>query len=362
VRNGGVDFERCLRGLRDSSCRDFELIVIDDGSTDGSGARAAAHGARVLRHELPRGPAASRNEGVALAQSDRLFFIDADVVVHGDTVEKVIRRFEDEPGLAAFFGSYDDRPAAPGIVSQFRNLLHHYVHQQGAFVAESRPAHTFWTGCGAIRRGAFSAVGGFDPRLYRRPAIEDIELGYRLTRSGHRVALVRDLQVSHLKKWTLRSMVYTDVFQRGVPWMLLLLRSKTRETDLNVSPAQRLSVVAIGLACAAVVGAIVAPQTVALAVAALAGIAILNGRFYRFLAARRGLGFATASFWLHLVYFFCCGISVPIALVLRLDQRIRRRGRLERRRGERVDRPGEARPAWPWRRGGRRRLPSELER
>jgi GT2 family glycosyltransferase len=361
VRNGRNDFERCLRGLRDSSRRDFELIVIDDGSTDGSGKLAEAHGARVVRHEVPRGPAASRNEGVELARSERIFFVDADVVVHGDAVAKVIERFEAEPDLAAFFGSYDDRPVARGVVSQFRNLLHHYVHQQGEFVAEARPAHTFWTGCGAIRRGAFLAVGGFDPRLYRRPAIEDIELGYRLTRSGHRVALVQDLQASHLKRWTLRSMVYTDVFQRGVPWMLLLLRSKTRETDLNVSVAQRLSVAATGLACAGVLGAIAAPGSLVLAAVGLAAVFVLNARFYGFLTAKRGVGFAIASFWLHLVYFLCCGVSVPIALAMRLGQRVGRRAVRERRRGERADRPSRARPKRLGRGVARRRLPSDLE-
>ena len=59
VRNGGRDFERCLRGLRASSWTDFELVVVDDGSTDGSAALAAAFGATVVRHEAPLGPAAA---------------------------------------------------------------------------------------------------------------------------------------------------------------------------------------------------------------------------------------------------------------------------------------------------------------
>ena len=112
-------------------------------------------------------------------------------------------RFEADPGLAGLFGSYDDEPAAPGLVSRFRNLLHHYVHQAGTFVDDARPAQTFWTGCGLIRRDVFLEAGGFDPQLYRRPAIEDIELGYRMTRAGHRIVLARDVQATHLKRWTL---------------------------------------------------------------------------------------------------------------------------------------------------------------
>ena len=116
-------------------------------------------------------------------------------------------RFEADPGLSALFGSYDDTPAAPGIVSQYRNLLHHFVHQQGDFHQGIRPVHTFWTGCGTIRRDVFLAFGGFDPRLYPRPAIEDIELGYRLTRAGHRIVLARDVLATHMKRWSLVEMI-----------------------------------------------------------------------------------------------------------------------------------------------------------
>ncbi len=51
----------------------------------------------------------------------------------------------EEPDLAAVFGSYDDEPAAPNFLSQYKNLFHHFVHQQG-----SAEASTFWSGCGAI--------------------------------------------------------------------------------------------------------------------------------------------------------------------------------------------------------------------
>ena len=70
----------------------------------------------------------------------------------------------------------------------------------------------------------FLEYGGFDPRLYPRPAIEDIELGYRLTRAGHRIVLARDVLATHMKRWTLPEMIRTDIFRRGVPWMLLIKR------------------------------------------------------------------------------------------------------------------------------------------
>ena len=131
VRNGGRDFERCLLRLRDSFLTDYELIVIDDGSTDDSAGLAARAGATVFRNPTPQGPAAARNWGRVSPRPRLIFFLDADVAVHPRTLGLALARFEIDRGLSALFGSYDASPAAPGIVSQYRNLLHHFVHQQG---------------------------------------------------------------------------------------------------------------------------------------------------------------------------------------------------------------------------------------
>ncbi len=313
VRNGGRDFERCLLRLRDSFLTDYELIVIDDGSTDDSSAHAARAGATVYRNPTPLGPAAARNLGARVATARLIFFLDADVAVHPQTLGRALARFELDRNLSALFGSYDAAPAAPGIVSQYRNLLHHFVHQQGYFEQGIRPAHTFWTGCGLIRRDVFLAFGGFDPGLYPRPAIEDIELGYRLTRAGHRIVLARDVLATHMKHWSLAEMVRTDIFSRGVPWMILLKRTGTIETDLNVKVDQKVCVVLTGLTLLAALTCCVTPWAGAAGLIGLGEIVVLNRAFLGFLVRRKGLAFALAALPLHLVYYCCCGLSVVIA-------------------------------------------------
>src|SRR5262249_2810616 len=133
VNNGGRDLERCLRGLRDSTWTDYELVVVDDGSTDGTAAMAESFGARVVRNPSRVGPAGARNAGALKSSAPWIFFLDADVAVDADAIARAMARVHADPGLAGLFGSYDDRPSAPGLVSQFRNLLHHYVHQSGEF-------------------------------------------------------------------------------------------------------------------------------------------------------------------------------------------------------------------------------------
>ena len=158
-----------------------------------------------MREPTLAGPAEARNLGAQRARGDVLVFVDADVVVHADAFHRIRAALEADQGLTAIFGSYDDSPPAPGAVSGFRNLLHHYVHQ-----SSPGPATTFWAGLGAIRRDAFLASGGFDAARYPRASIEDVELGIRLAEAGARIVLDPELQGTHLKEWGLGEMLRTD--------------------------------------------------------------------------------------------------------------------------------------------------------
>ena len=167
VHNGGRDFEHCLRRLRDSLLAELRA----DRGRRRLDRRLGRAGRVVRRGRGPQrdGPGPGRGpqrRGARPASAPFIFFLDADVAVHPETLGRVIARFDADPGLTALFGSYDDAPTAPGLVSQFRNLLHHYVHQQGSFVDDARPAHTFWTGCGAIRRAGLPRL-----RRLRPPAL-----------------------------------------------------------------------------------------------------------------------------------------------------------------------------------------------
>ncbi len=233
--NGGHNLDDCLNAIDRLLQAPDELIVVDDGSTDGSIERAASRGVRILRTSGRLGPAIARNIGAHAATGEILFFLDADVCVHPDAVGRVAAALSD-PGVDAIIGSYDDDPSSPDFLSQYKNLMHCFVHQNA-----SSEASTFWSGCGAIRRNVFLELSGFDAN-YARPAIEDIELGYRLREAGRRIVLDRDLRARHLKKWTFWGLVRTDVLDRGIPWTELILRDQRMPNDLNLQISQRISV------------------------------------------------------------------------------------------------------------------------
>jgi glycosyltransferase involved in cell wall biosynthesis len=372
VRNDAGGLDRCLGSLAASRYPHYEVIVVDDASTDESAAVAASHRARVIRLPERVGPGAARNRGASEACHDLLFFLDADVTVEPDTLATVAETFLRNPDAAAAFGSYDQAPGAQNVLSQYRNLLHHYIHQTGR-----EDATTFWSGCGAIRRPTFLASGGFDPS-YDRPSVEDIELGTRLRKAGHRIVLNKNLQVKHLKRWSLWSIVRCDFWQRGVPWTLLIHREGSAPDDLNLRRSHRLAgVLATGLLVVLVLGALyfeglllgsllatavvvaidrlslrwLLPDRAILLAVILTGIALggllyrsvgaqhafhlwllgsaglaaaiaaLNLDFYLFCARLKGPGFALLVLPLHIFYFAYASLAFSVGTALHVWRR-----------------------------------------
>jgi GT2 family glycosyltransferase len=279
----------CLAAIRGADEPPEELIVVEEGG----------------------GPADARNRGAAQAAGAVLVFVDADVLVHRDAFSRIRGAFEAYPELAALFGSYDDHPADPGMVSSFRNLLHHHVHQEGA-----GSASTFWAGLGAVRRDVFEAAGGFDAERYPVPSVEDIDLGVRLAAAGCRIELDPWVQGTHLKAWSLRSMVETDFWDRGVPWVELLLRHGTRSSALNLGWRHRLS----ALAALGAFGALLRGRLFR-TVLALGVLAALNRSFYELLVRRVGRARAAAGLGLHALHLVVGALSVPVAIVEYLRKR-----------------------------------------
>lgn len=318
VRNGGRAFRHCLDAVARLDPRPIEVVVVDDGSTDDSGHVAEASGATVISLPTSGGPGRARNVGARTAHGDVLFFVDADVSVHPDAVARVTAAFENAADVAAVFGSYDDTPGEPNFLSQYKNLFHHYVHQRSL-----EEAATFWAGCGAIRRAVFLEMGGFDEN-FDRPSIEDIELGYRLKRAGHRIRLCKALQGTHLKRWTALSLLRSDFFDRALPWTRLIQREGRMVNDLNLRWPSRASVVGAWALVATLIGGCRWPASWSVSLL-LAGILLaLNAPVYGFFFRKRGLRFTLGVVPWHWLYYFYGGLAYGLGVASVATGRLRR--------------------------------------
>ncbi len=300
---------RCIRALLACDPAPDEIILVMDGITAPTASELSNETVHVIALPDRMGPAVARNRGAATAKGHVLFFVDADVLVPACVIRQIYDTFTTKSQLSAFFGSYDDLPAATNHVSRYKNLLQHYVHQ----VARDEAA-TFWSACGVIYRKAFLSVGGFDER-YLKPSIEDIELGYRLRAAGHCIFLNKLFFVKHLKRWTLTSLLQSDVFRRAIPWTELILRDSNFVNDLNTSRSSRIKVVLIYLIVLLVPAAVVMPTLLGVALVLLGIMIYMDRRLYGFFKRQQGIMFAISCIPIHSFYYFYSGLAFVIGTV-----------------------------------------------
>jgi GT2 family glycosyltransferase len=188
--------DRCLTALAASDLQDgsFEVVAVDDGSTDGTQAVLRAHADRIpltaLVQRQNAGPAAARNRGIHAAEAGLVLFIDDDVVV----TPRLLRQHLDLHAQAAdpllcVLGRVDWHPSL--TVTPFMHWLDTSGLQFGydTWLREGPvdpPYAAFYTANLSVSRELLLSVGGFDER-FPYPAYEDMELAFRLAQQGLRM-------------------------------------------------------------------------------------------------------------------------------------------------------------------------------
>lgn len=274
-----------------------EVLVVDDVSPDNTAALAREMGATVLVMPENGGPGAARNYAAEHAKGDILWLVDSDVIAAPGGAALIREAFAD-PGVHAVFGSYDETPDGQQLLSKYKNLTHRYHHQ-----VAKREAKTFWAGCGALRKDAFLAVGGFDIETYKVPSIEDIELGYRITGAGGRILVLPELLGKHLKIWSLGNVVHTDIYRRAMPWARLMINREGVSDDLNTGIMERFRAGVAGLFLGSIPLALIWWSLWWVPVALFLLAVLINLHFAQFLFRHGGIGFALGSMLYHQVYY-----------------------------------------------------------
>ena len=136
-----------------------------------------------------------------------------------------------------------------------------------------------------------------------------------MTQKGYRIRLDKMLYITHLKRWTARSILYTDFFRRALPWTALILRDRRMVKDLNLKTSDRLSVAASGLLIMTAAGAVIQP-TALIVTCIMAGVLlVLNHALYAFFYRNRGLWFTINTLPWHWLYFLYSGLAFFIGVV-----------------------------------------------
>jgi glycosyltransferase involved in cell wall biosynthesis len=288
VKNGAGTLELCLRSIKRSYYKNYEVIVVDDHSTDNTVDIAKRFQCAVVQAEGGKGANAARNLGAQQARGDVLMFLDADIVINRETILGIVETLEEEY-IDAVVGIYTAKHRHETFVSQYKNLWVRYSYIKS-------PAAIDWLfgAISGIKRPAFEKLGGFNTELLARHGHDDIELGKRFSRANLNIILNMDIEVEHLKHYTLSSFIRNE-FHRSVGFAQLAARfgetSKSIATGfVNVYPTFIVSTV-YSIAMLAIILATALGYITGwyIAGAATGLYLLMNIRFLNYLEQVRGL-------------------------------------------------------------------------
>jgi glycosyltransferase involved in cell wall biosynthesis len=189
--NAAGTLAECLQALNRQTVQrtEYEVIVVDDGSTDESADIAARHGALVLK-QPNSGPAVARNRGIAAARGAVVLFTDADCAPAPDWIEQMSAPFDD-PQITGVKGVY--RTRQKDLTARFIQIEYEDRYD---YTAGSRYVDFVDTYAAGYRRDVLVASGGFDAS-FPFASVEDQELSFRLAEAGHKMVFNPQAAVYH---------------------------------------------------------------------------------------------------------------------------------------------------------------------
>ncbi len=156
-----------------------EVILVDDGSTDGTVAICREYPLQILQLDQNRGPAYCRNAGVRLSMGDILFWIDSDIRFEASLFSAVLAKMNEHLEVAGVGTVSSPMPINKGFFPRYYALQECVNMMQMFRKGETALAEMIWTRCGSLKRQVFEEIGGFD-ESFGKPSLEDYEFSARM--------------------------------------------------------------------------------------------------------------------------------------------------------------------------------------
>jgi GT2 family glycosyltransferase len=287
-RNGTSTISKCLEAALRSACRDFEVVVSDDCSTDGSVEIIKEYPVKLVRLNEHSGAAAARNAGARAARGEVLFFIDSDCIMQPDTIEIASKAFHAHPDKVSG-GTYTPIAHDRGFFGTFQSLFVNYSETK-----TPRPDYVA-THAMVISKRLFDESSGFDEEFM--PILEDVEFSHRLRRKGVELRMQPALQVEHIFNFSLWGSL-KNAFRKSLYWTMYSIRNRDLFKDSGTGSVELKADVISWLLCTSlfVLFLLSGEAGFLAALAVVCGInLIINRKFIRSIIRATGPGFTLGA-------------------------------------------------------------------
>ena len=309
VRDGKETLGQCLRSLQQSSFPASEVIVVDDCSKEDCSEVTRSYGFKTLRLNKPRDAEYARNKGAELATSDILVFADCDMVIQPDALQRIHDHFS-KNHYAAVSGVCSPEPNDRKLATRYKHLWMYYSY------VNSPEDFDFWiSGIGAVKRDVFFELKGFDITFQTKYGGGDLEFGKRLKQAGQKILLDTEIQGTHLKRYTLLSLLQND-YNRGKGWFRFVVGHKLfpyvikKLRIANIYPAFIISIFISFLFVFSLLFSPFFKISLFLAIFSALAYLIINYPLFRFFRKRGGTSFLLKAIPLSLVDHLVAGLGV----------------------------------------------------
>jgi glycosyltransferase involved in cell wall biosynthesis len=296
--------------LQASQFRDFETIVVDDGSTDHTNEIAAKFKNVKIISQKNSGPAVARNTGAKAARGKYLQFFDADVVVLPDTLSIGIEAMKSK-NADAVNGIYSKEPANNIFAAHYKALLEYYTFHKG-----SHETYAIIIASNAlIKKDVFDSLGGFNTTEQwardTKIGLENDEFGYRLSKKYKNIVEPR-MQVKHnFPNFSKLTKIY---FYRTFSWIKLFLHKKQFSSTGPTSGAMGMATMA-GLLSLSILLSFIHLFFFFIGLAMLLIFIAGYSGFYAFCAREKGIVFALKTFLASYFFSWVVGISACLSMI-----------------------------------------------
>ncbi|MEW5744752.1 MAG: glycosyltransferase [Nitrospirota bacterium] len=229
-RNGSATIGLSIEAALASDYPRFEVIVVDDCSTDGSVEVIRRYPCRLVRLAAHGGASKARNRGAQESRGELLFFTDADCLLAPGALAAANRIATGQGPDAAVGGTYTRVPYDAGFFSLFQSVFVNYSELKRKDDPDYLATHAL-----AIDARTFERAGGFAEEFM--PILEDVEFSHRLRRRGYRLMMSPDILVQHIFNYSLRRSL-GNAFKKTKYWIVYSLKNRDLLADSGTASVE----------------------------------------------------------------------------------------------------------------------------